>query len=74
MTGGYVYIYHSQEMPYAWKNDDGYQWSEILHQMDMLTAKGLEILNSETIGGRRRGTTICHDTIESVFVGNMKVQ
>ena len=55
MTGGYVYIYHSQEMPYAWKNDDGYQWSEILHQMDMLTAKGLEILNSETIGGRRRG-------------------
>ena len=53
MTGGYVYIYHSQEMPYAWKNDDGYQWSEILHQMDMLTAKGLEILNSETIEGRR---------------------
>ena len=27
-------------MPYAWKNDDGYHWSEILHQMDMLTAKG----------------------------------
>ena len=54
MTGGYVYIYHSQEMPYAWKNDDGYQWSEILHQMDMLTAKGLEILNSETIGAGRR--------------------
>ena len=27
-------------MPYAWKNDDGYKWSEILHQMDMVTAKG----------------------------------
>ena len=39
-SGGYVYIYHSPEMPYAWKNDDGYHWSEILHQMDMLTAKG----------------------------------
>ena len=38
--GGYVYIYHSPEMPYAWKNDDGYKWSEILHQMDMVTAKG----------------------------------
>ena len=40
ITGGYVYIYHSPEMPYAWKNDDGYKWSEILHQMDMVTAKG----------------------------------
>ena len=50
-----MYIYHSQEMPYAWKNDDGYQWSEILHQMDMLTAKGLEILNSQTIGGGGEG-------------------
>ena len=39
-------------MPYAWKNDDGYHWSEILHQMDMLTAKGsrykyFEILNQQ---------------------------
>ena len=42
-SGGYVYIYHSPEMPYAWKNDDGYHWSEILHQMDMLTAKGTSI-------------------------------
>ena len=43
IVGGYVYIYHSPEMPYAWKNDDGYHWSEILHQMDMLTAKGTSI-------------------------------
>ena len=42
-TGGYVYIYHSPELPYAWKNDDGYQWSEILHQMDLATAKGNKI-------------------------------
>ena len=42
IAGGYVYIYHSPEMPYAWKNDDGYRWSEILHQMDMNTAKGTD--------------------------------
>ena len=42
-TGGYVYIYHSQDQPYAWKTGDGYQWSEILHQMDLATAKGNKI-------------------------------
>ena len=44
-------------MPYAWKNDDGYHWSEILHQMDMLTAKGkkdkkhFKILNQHNASG-----------------------
>ena len=33
LTGGYVYIYHSTERPYAWKQEDGYTWSEILHQV-----------------------------------------
>ena len=44
-AGGYVYIYHSKELPYAWSTDDGYQWSEILHQMDMVTAKGNSLQN-----------------------------
>ena len=28
-----MYIYHSTERPYAWKQEDGYTWSEILHQV-----------------------------------------
>jgi len=42
-TGGYVYIYHSTDRPYAWKQEDGYTWSEILHQMELATAKGNKI-------------------------------
>ena len=33
-SGGYVYIYHSTDRPYAWKQEDGYTWSEILHQVN----------------------------------------
>ena len=38
-----MYIYHSESAPYAWRGEDGYSWTEILHQMELATAKGNKI-------------------------------
>ena len=39
-SGGCVYIYNNSAQPYRWKDGDGYRWSQILHQIDLVTSRG----------------------------------